>query len=126
MLALRLVGLAALVLAIVPGSLASAARLAAPSFERRHPGMVGLGATLTTSDGGQIFGFDIDQNGTDGVLASSQTIDSHGDLLVSMQTFDQNSGAITKTFARYKGTVNSYGVDGIAAGDVSWGASTTR
>lgn len=58
---------------------------------------------MQTSDGGQIFGFDIDQNGNDGVLASGQTISSGGAARVSMQTFDQNTGKITKTFDRYSG-----------------------
>ncbi len=79
----------------------------------------GLGAVLTTSDGGQIFGFDIDRNGQDGVLASAQTIDGQGDAEVSVQTFDQDTGKITHTFARYTGLRNEYGVDGIFAGDVA-------
>ena len=79
---------------------------------------MGLGAILTTSDGGQIYGFDVDQNGTDGVLASARTIDSKGDVRASMQTFDQTTVKITKTFARYEGLRTSYAVDGILAGDV--------
>ena len=82
-----------------------------------HP--VGLGKVLTTKDGGQIFGFDINQASDDGVLASAQTIDAQGDVLVSMETFDQNSGNITKLFAKYQGLRNEYGVDGIFAGDVA-------
>ena len=78
---------------------------------------VGLGAVLSTSDGGQIFGWDIDEHGTDGVLAASQDVPK-GDK-VSMQTFDQTTGAITSTFARYSGPKNSYGVDGIFKGDVA-------
>ena len=35
------------------------------------PQKVGLGKVLTTSDGQEIYGFDIDQNGNDGVLASA-------------------------------------------------------
>jgi hypothetical protein len=80
---------------------------------------VGLGNLLSTQDGGQIFGFDINQSGADGVLASAQTISSSGDLLVSMETFDQNTGKITKLFAKYSGKRNSYGVDGIFTGDVA-------
>ena len=80
---------------------------------------VGLGKVLSTRDGGQIFGFDIDQNTEDGVLASSRTIDGQGDVQASVETFDQNSGKITKSFARYSGMRNDYGVDGIFAGDVA-------
>jgi hypothetical protein len=80
---------------------------------------VGLGATLTTLDGGQIFGFGIDQAGADGVLASAQTIDDDGDVRVSVETFDQDTGAITKSFAKYTGSRNEYGMDGVFAGDVA-------
>jgi hypothetical protein len=80
---------------------------------------VGLGAVLTTRDGGQIFGFDIDQAGDDGVLAIAQTINAQGEVRVSVETFDQNTGAITKSFAKYTGYRNEYGMDGIFAGDVA-------
>jgi hypothetical protein len=72
---------------------------------------------LSTKDGGQIFGFDIDQSGNDGLLASAQTT-SGSQALVSVQTFDENSGKITSLFARRQGTRTEYGVDGIFAGDV--------
>jgi len=80
---------------------------------------VGLGAVLTSKDGGQIFGFDIDRDGKDGVLASAQTVDSDGNELVSVETFNQNTGKITKSFARDLGMRNEYGVDAIFAGDVA-------
>jgi len=78
-----------------------------------------LGKVLTTQDGGQIFGFDIDQHGQDGVLASARTIDSKGDVRVSVETFDQNTGTITKSFAKYVGMRNEYAVDGVVAGDIA-------
>jgi hypothetical protein len=80
---------------------------------------VGLGKVLTTKDGGQIFGFDINQNGDDGVLASAQTVDADGNALVSVETFNQDTGKITRSFAKYLGTRHSYAVDGIFAGDVA-------
>lgn len=80
---------------------------------------VGLGAVLSTSDGGQIFGFDINQAGDDGVLASARTINAKGEVTVSVETFDQNTGAITGSFASYTGFRNEYGMDGIFAGDVA-------
>ena len=82
-------------------------------------GTARLGKVLATKDGGQIFGFDINQHGDDGVLASAQTVDSDGDVLVSVETFNQNSGKITKSFTKYRGPRNEYGVDGIFAGDVA-------
>jgi hypothetical protein len=81
-------------------------------------GQAGLGKVLTTKDGGQIYGFDINQAGDDGVLASAQNAGGNGDYRVSVETFDQNNGKITHTFAKYVGPRNSYAVDGIFAGDV--------
>ncbi|MEO9170713.1 MAG: hypothetical protein ABI282_07070 [Candidatus Baltobacteraceae bacterium] len=78
-----------------------------------------LGSVLSTKDGGQIFGFDINQNGTDGVLASARDTNKPGQVKVSVETFDQNSGAVTGSFAVQTGSVNSYAVDGIFAGDVA-------
>jgi hypothetical protein len=43
--------------------------------------------------GGQIFGFDIDQNGTEGLLAESKTL-SNGNVLAAVETFDQATGNI--------------------------------
>ncbi len=71
-----------------------------------------LGPVLTTSDGGQIFGFDINSNGNDGFLAS----DSGSQI--SVQTFNETSGKITKTIGAFTGTQDDYVADGIFAGDV--------
>jgi len=79
---------------------------------------VGLGAVLNTKDGGQVFGFDVDQKGNDGGLASAMTVKNNGATRVSVETFDQDTGAITSSFANETGTVNSYGFDGIFTGDV--------
>src|SRR4051812_5822379 len=74
---LGLLGAAALALSGEPG-------LCAPAHHGgSHPS--GLGKVLTTKDGGQIYGFDIDQNGDDGVLASAQ--DSQAGYRVSVETF---------------------------------------
>ncbi len=45
--------------------------------------------------GGQIFGFDVDQNGTEGLLAESKTL-PNGNLLAAVETFNQATGAIVK------------------------------
>ena len=71
-------------------------------------GSVGLGKVLTSSGGAQIFGFDIDQNGNDGLLATAQHV----------QTFDQDTGQITKSFPLKTPARTTYGVDGIFGGDV--------
>ena len=43
--------------------------------------------------GGQIFGFDIDQSGTEGLLSEALTL-SNGNVLAAVETFDQSTGAI--------------------------------
>jgi hypothetical protein len=82
-----------------------------------HRGAGTLGPVLTTSDGGQIFGFDVDQHGTDGVVTSALP------SRISVQTFDQKTGKITKTFAVKAGRDpqrgDDYVTDGIFAGDVA-------
>ncbi len=79
---------------------------------------VGLGKVVSTKDGGQIFGWDINQNGTDGVLASAQPVGGQGVYRVSVETFDQSTGTIVRSFARSANARDSYTVDGIFAGDV--------
>jgi hypothetical protein len=77
------------------------------SAHARHT--VGLGKLLTTKNGGQIFGFDIDRKGSDGVLATASDV----------ETFDQSSGSITKSFPKKLPPGTSYAVDAIFAGDVA-------
>ncbi len=79
-----------------------------------HP--AGLGQVLTSKDGGEIFGFAVNQSGDDGVLATGQDTDKG--YKVSVETFDQDTGEITGSFARYDGPRHSYSVEGIFAGDV--------
>ena len=56
----------------------------------------GLGKVIVHSKfGGQIFGFDIDQNGTEGVL-SEALVQNNGTLLAAVETFSQSSGKILK------------------------------
>jgi hypothetical protein len=68
---------------------------------------VGLGEILS-SNAGQIFGFDIDRNGNDGAFATSTNV----------ETFDQDSGAILKTFPKSPPSGTSYNFDAIVTGDV--------
>jgi hypothetical protein len=88
--------------------------LAAAAHRPVHP--AGLGKVLTTKDGGQIFGFDINQNGDDGILASEDL--NQQEPPSSVETFDQNTGKITKSFAKHIGEQNSYVMHEIFAGDV--------
>lgn len=68
---------------------------------------VGLGKVLN-SKGGQIFGFDIDQNGNDGALATASNV----------ETFDQDSGAIIKSFPKSPPYGTTYSFNAIVTGDI--------
>ena len=48
--------------------------------------------------GGQIFGFDIDQNGSEGLLSESQLL-PNGNYLAASETFSQKTGQILKVVA---------------------------
>jgi len=51
--------------------------------------------------GGQIFGFDIDQNGTEGLLSEAQML-ANGTVLAAVETFDQQTGVILKVVQETK------------------------
>jgi hypothetical protein len=76
----------------------------------RHgsPQTVGLGKVLTSKSGGQIFGFDIDQSGNDGLLATATDV----------ETFDEDTGKIVKSFPKRLPYGTSYSVVNISTGDV--------
>lgn len=63
----------------------------------RSPGPTGV--IVQSKFGGQIFGFDIDQSGTEGVLAESQRQDD-GTVLAAVETFDQATGRILRVLAK--------------------------
>ena len=79
-----------------------------PAAHRATGATVGLGATLTTPNHGQIFGFDIDQNGGDGVLATAANV----------ETFNEDTGQITKAIPQKTPQGTTYGMDGIFGSDV--------
>ena len=68
----------------------------------------GLGVVLTSKDG-QIYGFDIDRDGNGGVLGTAGTV----------ETFDQDTGKIRRSFGGFKTGHGDYVVPGIAAGGVA-------
>lgn len=76
-----------------------------------------IGKVLRTADGGQVFGFDVDHNGTDGILASAETISPQGQVLASVETFDQSTVKITKVIVTTK-TMDDFVAFGIFTGDV--------
>jgi len=85
--------------------------------ERRRSGT--LGPVVTSQFGGEIFGWDIDQNGSDGVLTET-VLGNTGLVLNAIETFDQTTGKITKVVRK---TVRSNAdvepvADAIAGSDV--------
>ena len=84
-----------------------------------HVAPVGFaaGKVIHTADGGQVFGFDVDRAGDDGLLASSQTVSPQGQVKSSVEIFSQSTGAITKVVARTD-TMDDFVALGIVAGDV--------
>jgi hypothetical protein len=74
---------------------------------------VGPGPILQTRDYGQVFGYDVDWNGRDGILSSARLLNSNGSYEVSVETFDTTTAKITKSFAHRTGAKVSYLVDGI-------------
>ena len=80
------------VLAIALCSVAGlAAAQTAPTRSPKGPGKI----VVHPKFGGQISGYDIDQNGTEGVLAEQKTL-ANGDTLSAVETFDQGTGKILK------------------------------
>jgi hypothetical protein len=72
------------------------ALLAQSPAERGDVAQVGGGTTFVNGQfGGSIFGFDIDRNGTEGVLTEGQLL-PNGKILAAVETFDQATGKILK------------------------------
>jgi hypothetical protein len=60
----------------------------------------GAGSVIVHSKfGGQIFGWDIDQNGTEGVLSEALAL-SNGNFLAAVETFDQTTGKILSVVSK--------------------------
>ena len=70
---------------------------------------VGLGHLLSSRNGGQIFGFDIAQNGKDGILATATDI----------ETFNANTGKIVASFPAGAPSGTTTSLDGIFTGGVA-------
>ena len=54
---------------------------------------------VSTKFGGQIFGFDVDQNGTEGILADVRLF-NNGDVLSAVETFDLKTGKILNVLSK--------------------------
>jgi hypothetical protein len=57
--------------------------------------------TVHSKFGGEIFGFDIDQNGTEGVLSEALSL-SNGNIRAAVETFDQKTGKILSVVTKTK------------------------
>ncbi len=78
----------------------------------------GAGTIIVHSKfGGQIFGFDIDQNGTEGLLSEAKTL-ANGNVLAAIETFNQATGQIVKVVAETQSQDDyiTYGVFGNSVG----------
>lgn len=79
---------------------------------------IGAGTTIVHSKfGGQIFGFDIDQNGAEGVLSDDKLL-ANGNVLAAIETFDQKSGKILKVVSETENQDNflTLGIEGTSVG----------
>jgi len=79
---------------------------------------IGAGTTLVHSKfGGQIFGFDVDQNGAEGVLTEDKLL-ANGNVLAAVETFDQKSGKILKVVSATENQDNflTLGIEGTSVG----------
>jgi len=87
-------GKAIFIFASVLGAASIAFWLGTPSSAKAGNDVGPTSVVVNTQFGGQVFGFDIDQNGTEGVLSEAQTINAQGKILAAVETFDQATGAI--------------------------------
>jgi hypothetical protein len=101
------IALSVLVCLCFSGALASAQNTSAA------PGTV----FVKTALGGFILGYDIDQNGTEGLLSESLTL-SDGNYNVATETFDQTTGKILKIVSQQTETHNDFVTFGIFGSSV--------
>jgi hypothetical protein len=115
-LQLAWVAILPLLLSACGGAGVPAPPLLSPASEARGQS-VGLGPVVTSQFGGQIFGWDIDQNGDDGVL--SETV-LGSQVINAIETFDESTGKITKVVQKVQRSNASVEpvVDAIAGSDV--------
>ncbi len=79
---------------------------------------IGAGTTIVHSKfGGQIFGFDVDQNGAEGVLSENKLL-ANGNVLAAVETFDQKTGKILKVVSETENQDNflTQGIQGTSVG----------
>ena len=81
------------------------------------PAKAGLGKVLTSAYGGQVFGFDVDRKGTDGLLSESPG----SGATAAIETFDLETAKITKIVKTLSGNPNhDFVTFGIVGNDVGF------
>jgi hypothetical protein len=99
-------------------TLAFAGKAASPRQENEfqpHPGVPGS-IIVQPKFGGQILGYDIDRNGTEGLLSESVPL-SGGESMVAAETFSQKTGAILNVVAKENQTMrDDYVTQGVFGG----------
>lgn len=84
-----------------------------PDGQRDETRDIGAGSIFVISKfGGSIFGFDIDQNGTEGVFSEGQTL-PNGNTLAAVETFDQATGKIVKVVKKTDNSLDDFVTHGI-------------
>lgn len=76
-----------------------------------------IGKVLHTADGGQVFGFDVNQRGNDGLLGSAKDVGTQGHVQASVETFNQTTAKITKVIVSTR-TMDDWVTAGIVGNDV--------
>jgi hypothetical protein len=113
----------ALTLAFVSLAGCTASRSASPLVPDGSPGgsyvvrrAYGLGPVVQPKLAGTILGYDIDQHASDGVFANYNARSQR----VSLETFDQSTGKVTKVVRVSHEQKGDYAVNGILASDVGF------
>jgi hypothetical protein len=88
------------------------------SDESQAKAAIGPRSAIVRSEfGGSIFGFDIDQNGTEGVFSEGQTL-PNGNTLAAVETFDQATGKIVKVVKKSDDSLDDFVTHGIVGTSV--------
>ena len=94
--------------AILGGVAAAAALIAQTAFAfAAGAGTPGLGVVVHPALGGQILGYDVDQNGSAGILSEFVAL-QNGNSNVAVETFDQKTGKIKKIVKEERDTLNDF------------------
>jgi len=106
-----LFGFAVLTGTAAPRHLSSPEAVGGNEFQP-NPAAGSASVIVTPKFGGQILGYDIDRNGTEGLL-SEYVVLAGGESLVATETFSQQTGAILKVVAKENKTLDDYATLGI-------------